>query len=398
MVALGAMIGAGVYISMGEAAGTTGGSLLIAILLGAGLATLNGLSSAQLGVYDPRAGGAYQFGRRLVSPVVGFMAGWLFLLAALTAGATYVLTFSAYLQPLIPGIPPRVVGIVLVLLALVFNVRGVQLAARANTALVFIKLAALVLFVLLALPALNLRIGLQPFIIGGIGGILQATALLFFAYSGYARPVTIAEEVRNPSANLPRAVVLALGLTTILYLLVALAGLGTLGPEGMGETDAPLRAAMEAAGSPLGATLISLGALVATSTVLITEIWGLSRLTFAMARNGDLPTIFARLTGPERVPRNAVLGAGLLLLLLISLADLRPALETSSLGLLIYYGVMNYSALRLPAQHRLYPPLVPVLGLVATLFVALSLPIQTVLGVAVVIVLGLGYYVLHQRL
>jgi APA family basic amino acid/polyamine antiporter len=324
------------------------------------------------------------------------MAGWLFLLAALAAGATYALTFTAYLEPLLPGLPPRTVGVVLVLVALALNLRGVRLAARANATLVIVKLAILVVFVLLALPTLNLG-RMQPLFIGGVSGVLQATALLFFAYSGYARPITIAEEVQEPATTLPRVVIISMALTTTLYVAVALAGLGTLGPEGMGADAAPLRAVMEAVGSPIGAALISLGALVATSTVLITEIWGLSRLGFAMARNGDLPTIFARLAGPERVPRNAVLAAGLILLLFTSLADLRPALEASSLGLLFYYGVMNISALRMPADRRLYPPIVPILGLTATVFVAFSLPIGTLLAVSAVGLVGLGYYVLRQR-
>lgn len=116
-IVLGAMIGAGVYVSMAEAAATTGATLLLAVLIAGGVATLNGLSSAELGAFDPHAGGAYQFGIRLVSPVVGFLAGWLFLRAAIAAGATFALTFIAYLEPLLPGLPPRASGIGLVLLA-----------------------------------------------------------------------------------------------------------------------------------------------------------------------------------------------------------------------------------------------------------------------------------------
>jgi len=390
-IALGAMIGAGVYVSMGEAAGTTGASLLLAVPLAAFVATLNGLSSAELGANDPRAGGAYQFGRSLVHPLVGFMAGWLFLAAALAAGATYALTFAAYLQPLLPGIPPRLVGLALVLFAIALNAIGVRPSARINLVLVGINIAVLVTFVLLALPAYDPQ-RLQPFLGGGIIGLLQATALLFFAYTGYARPVTIVEEIRNPRQTLPRAVVTALGLTTVLYLAVAWAALGVLGPAAMGDADAPLRTAMVVAGRDLGATLLSLGALIATTSVLLTEVWGLSRLAFAMARNGDLPGWLGRLSEGERIPRNAILTAGGILVLLMALLDLRPALEASSLGLLIYYGIMNLSALRLARGQRLYPPIVPVLGVTANLLVALSLPWGTLLAVAGVALVGLAYY------
>ncbi len=395
-IALGAMIGAGVYVSMAEAAGTTGGSLVLAVLLGAAVATLNGLSSAELGAYDPRAGGAYQFGRSLLAPVVGFAAGWLFLLAALAAAATYALTFGAYLQPLLPDVPVRVIGLVLVLGAVVVNMVGVRVSARANGVLVVANLAILAAFIVLALPAFDAN-RLQPFLLGDIGGLLQASALMFFAFTGYARPVTIAEEVLEPRRTLPRAVPTAIAVTAVLYLGVAFVALGAMGPEGFGEASAPLRAVMVAVGSPIGPLLLSLGALLATSAVLLTEIWGLSRLVFAMSRNGDLPAWLSCLSERERIPRNAALSIGVLLLVLMIALDLRPLLEASSLALLVYYGIMSASALRLPPEHRLYPALVPAAGIVASALVALSLPWQTLLVVSGVLIVGLGFYALRRQ-
>ncbi len=396
-VALGAMLGAGVYVSMGQAAGMTGGSLLVAVVLGAAVATLNGLSSAELGAHDPRAGGAYQFGRNLVSPAAGFVAGWLFLFAALTAGGTYALTFGAYLEALLPGVPLRVVGVALVAVAVTLNVLGVQLSGRANVVLVAINVAILLVFIGLALPAFDPR-NLQPFVLGGAGGLLQATALLFFAYTGYARPVTVAEEVRDPARTLPRAVPTAVGIVMLLYLGVAFVALGVLGPKGLEAESAPLREVMVAAGNPGGASLLAVGALLASSAVLLTEIWGLSRLAFAMGRNGDLPAWFGRLSDPGQVPRNAVLAAGTLLLLLAAFADLRPLLEASSLALLVYYWIMNLSALHLSAERRLYPVAVPAAGIVVNLVVGLSLPWQTVAAVGATAIAGLAYFALLRRL
>ena len=394
-VALGAMIGAGVYVSIGEAADATGGSLLAAVLVGAGVATLNGLSAAELGADDPHAGGANRFGRRLVSPDVVYRAGWLLLLAELTAGATFALTFAAYLGPLLPGLPPRHIGLALLLVALLLNLLGVRISARANLLLVTVSIGVLIVFVALTLPAFSVG-RLQPFLAAGLLGLLRASALMFFAYTGYARPVTVAEEVQEPASTLPRAVLTALAVTTLLYSLVALSALGALGPERMGQEEAPLRAALLEAGHPLGSTLISLGALVATSTVLITGIWGLSRLAFAMAREGDLPEWFGRLAEPEGIPRNAVLAGSVVLILLAAFLDLRPALEASSLALLAYYGIMNLSALRLPPDRRLYPSVVPAAGLVGCTLLALSLPWQTLAAVLGTLVAGLAYYALRH--
>lgn len=396
-VAIGSMVGAGVYVSMGVAAGTTGGSLLLAVLIGAVVATLNGLSAAELGADDPYAGGAYRFGRRLVAPAVGFVAGWLSLTSALTAGATFALTFAAYLEPIMPAIPPRIAGLAFLLAAVAANYLGVRLSARANAVLVVTSLGILVTFIAMALSVFDAS-HLQPFFSNGAGGLLRAGALLFFAYSGYARPVTIAEEVREPRATLPRAVTAALGITTTLYLLVALAALGALGPQHIGEEAAPLRAAMVAAGNPAGPALLSAGALVATSTVLLTEIWGVSRMAFAMAREGDLPGWLGRVSEPDRIPRNAVLTAGALLLVLAGVLDLRPALEASSLALLVYYGIMNISALRLPPHRRLYPAPIPIAGLVGCALLAFSISWPTLLVVLGIVLVGLAYYLLRLRL
>ncbi len=396
-IALGSMIGAGVYVSMGQAAGITGGSLVVAVLLGGGLATLSGLSAAELGANDPRAGGAYQFGYRLVHPLVGFLAGWLFLVAGLVAGAALALTFAAYIEPLLPGLLARALGTVIVLAATMLNMLGVRPSARVNLALVVVSVSILVVFILSALPVFTVS-RFQPFLIGGASGVLQASALLFFAYAGFARPVTIAEEVQEPQVTLPRAVPIALGISSLLYLGIAFAALGALGPERMGVEPAPLHAAMVVVGNPVGPLVLSLGALIATSTVLVTDIWGLSRLAFAMARNGDLPAWFGQISVSKRIPRNGVLAAGVVLLILSTTLDLRPALETSSLAILIYYGIMNLSALRLRRGQRLYPPVVPAIGMIATGLVAFSLPWQTLVLVIAVVILGIVYFTLRRRI
>ncbi|HEV8339021.1 MAG TPA: APC family permease [bacterium] len=395
-VAVGAMIGAGVYVSMGEAAGTTGGSLLVAVLIGAAVALLNGLSSAELAVDDPQAGGAYLFASRLISPPVGFAAGWLFLFAGLTAGATFSLTFAAYLGPLFPSLPPRVLGIALTVGGGLLNALGVRPSIRGNIILVLINGAVLLAFIGLTLPLFEAR-NLQPFLTGGTRGLAQASALLFFAYTGYARPVTIAEEVKDPSGTLPRAVAGAIAVVTLLYFGVAVAALGALGAQEFGDADAPLRVAVTSRGGA-AMLMISIGALIATSTVLLTEIWGLSRLTFAMARQGDLPRWLARLDDQKRIPRNAILVSGGLLVLLAALLDLRPALEASSLALLVYYALMNLSALRLPRDRRLYPAAVSAAGLAATVILALTMPVRTLLTLLVVIAVGMGVYTLRKRL
>ncbi len=132
------------------------------------------------------------------------------------------------------------------------------------------------------------------------------------------------------------------------------------------------------------------------ASVILMELWGLSRLAFAMSRRGDLPAALQQLA-PGNVPRNAVLATGVAILLLSATVDLRPVLEASSLALLLYYAFMNLAALRLDPRQRLYPPIVSVAGLVACLLLAITLPWTTLLAVGAAIGVGLAYFRLTRR-
>ena len=393
-VALGAIIGAGVFVVLGQAAGLAGGALPLAILLAAIVAVFNGLSAAQLGVNYPLAGGTYEFGYRLLAPIIGFAAGWLFLLQAVTAGAAFTLTFVNYLQPLAPTWPLRAVAIALATLAVLANLVGIRLLERINNLLVAIKVGALVLFVAVGLTAVSLQ--RWPPIRPSLAGLLNASALFFFAFSGFARPVTIAEEVRDPARNLPRGVLAGISISAVLYIAVASVALALVGADALAISPAPLRDALGPTGQAWAQTAISIGALVATSSVLFNEIWGVSRLAFAMARRGDLPRLLSQLS-PNGIPRWAVLILGGITILLTATLDLGPALAAASLSLLIYYGLTNLAALWLRPEQRLYPAVVSLAGLVACGVLAASLPAQALIGVGIALAAGLAYFALRHR-
>jgi len=394
-IALGAIIGAGVFVVLGEAAGIVGTALPLAVLIAAAVAFCDGLSAAELGVSYPEAGGPYEFGYVLISPVVGFTAGWIYLFANLAASTTFTLGFASYLQPLVPSLPLRPAAVALAILALAVNLVGVQQSGRVNDLLVAFKVVVLLIFIGVGLALLPVwrHTPLLPF---SLSGLPRASALIFFAYAGFARIVLIAGEVRDPTHTLPRAVIASLVISTVLYLIVAVVALGLAGPQALAGSPAPLRTALEPSNLTWAETLVSLGGLVATSDVLLTNIWGLSRLLYAMAGRGDMPSFLHRLDS-RRLPRNAVLIIGLVTIPLVATVGFGPALLASSLGQLAYYGIMNVAALRLRPIQRLYPGVISWVGLAATVGLAASLPLQSVLALAVVVAVGLVYYVLRRR-
>jgi basic amino acid/polyamine antiporter, APA family len=395
LLSLGAMIGSGVFVAFGEATQSSGAALPLAVIAAAIVAACNGLSAAELGAAYPRAGGAYEFAYRLLHPAVGFAAGSIFILAGITASATYALTFANYLQIIIP-FPPRLIGVGLVILAVIVNILGVRLSYSLNNVLVVIKIVILVAFV--AIAAVSFRpANFAPFLPADLSGLVQASALLFFAYTGYARSVTVAEEIKNPARNIPWAVGLSLTLTLALYLAVSVSAIGLAGPQILGSSPAPLAEAMSFSGAAFGPALMALGAVIATASVLLTEIWGFSRLVFAMARRGDLPGLLARMSKGGGVPYVAVLLTGVILILLTLFVDLRSLLATSSFALLIYYLVMNACALRLSPGSRLFPRAVSVAGLILSLALAFSLPLGSVAVVIAMGALAVLYHLVVRR-
>jgi len=394
-VALGAIIGAGIFVVLGVVAGLAGMAVPVGILLAAVVGILDGLSSAELGVAFPRVGGTYEFGYDLLRPWVGFAAGLLYLLGNLTGGAALSLTFAAYLEPLVPGLPTRAIAVGLATLALLVNLVGAQQSREVNNVLVVFKVGVLATFVGTGLAFADkwLPLGSLPFWPAGIPAV---AALFFFAYSGFARPVTIVEEIRNPARDLPCAIVVAMAVSTVLYVAVAVVALGLVGVGGLAGQRAPLRAALAPTGQRWALFLISVGGVVATADVLLVGIWALSRVILAMARRGDVPRALGRVNA-RGVPWVAVLAAGTVTILLTATLNFGPALSASSLSTLVYYGITNWAALTLAPGRRLYPPVVPAAGLVGTAMLVFSLPAQSIAVVAAVLALGLLYFFFWHR-
>ncbi|MDQ3885797.1 MAG: APC family permease, partial [Actinomycetota bacterium] len=309
VLGLGAMLGTGVFTALGPAAGAAGPWLLLSLLLAAVVATCNALSSADLAASHPQAGGAYVYAGARIGPWSARLAGSAFLVGKTASAAAAAGAFGAYLVPA----APTVVAVALVAVMTVINTLGVRWTAQVTWVLVTVVLLVLVLVVAVGLqPGTGARGSEPP--LAAVGppspaGILAGAGLLFFAFAGYARMATLGEEVRDPARSLRQAIPLALAIALTVYLLVALAALRALGPEVLASTTAPL--ADVVAVSPFGnlTAVVRIGAAVATVSVLLSVLVGVSRTTLAMARAGDLPTALTTI-GRRGTPWRADLAGG----------------------------------------------------------------------------------------
>ncbi len=393
VLGMGSMIGAGVFAAIGLAASAAGSGLLLALAIAAVVAYANATSSAQLAAVYPEAGGTYVYGRKRLGPFWGFVAGWGFVVGKTASLAAMALTFGAYA---FPG-QERLIGVAAVALMTAVNYAGVRKTANLARVIVTLVLAALavVIFASFATPTGSASNLADP-TSGGAGGILQAAGLLFFAFAGYARIATLGEEVIDPARTIPKAIPFALGITLLVYTTTAVAALYSVGPDVLAGASAPLVAAAEG-GISWAAPLVRVGGAVAALGVLLSLLAGVSRTSFAMARNRELPSWLATVHKDNKTPYRAEIAVGFIVALITAVADVRGAIGFSSFAVLIYYAIANASAFTQTGDDRRWPRWLQVLGMTGCAVLAFSLPIASVIGGAVVLAAGAIVWAIRHR-
>jgi basic amino acid/polyamine antiporter, APA family len=386
-IGFGAIVGAGIFVVTGVAAGIAGPAFLVGLFIAGIAATANALSSAQLAAEYPQSGGTYEYGYQVLTPWAGFTAGWLFLASKIAAAGTVGLGLGGYLAALVPGLSPRWVAVAAILLFTALNYFGIRRSSRANLAIVTVSLGSLILFVMLGAGEFRAA-NLHPFAPAGWRGVLEAAAILFFAYTGYARIATLGEEVHDPRRTIPRAVVITIVGAVALYSAVALVAVGAAGSAALAATPAPLLVAAEQTGAAWLPLIIAVGGLTAMLGVILSQVLGLSRMVFAMARRGDLPSWLALVNGGTGVPERAVLAVGAVAALVAATGTLAGVAAAASFTILIYYWIANLAAVRMPRSAKLFPDAVPIVGLVACTVLAVSLRPATILTGLVVLAVG----------
>ena len=401
LLGLGSIVGTGVYVSIGIGAGIAGTWVLASVFIAAVLATLNGLSSAQLAAAHPVSGGTYEYGYEFLSPRFGFIAGWMFVAAKSASAATAALGFAGYVSDRLGVDLQLVVAVASVVGVTAVVLRGITRSNQVNAAILIVSVGALLL---LALVSFGYGSTVSP-VRGptiGLADVLNGAAIMFVAYTGYGRVATLGEEVREPAVTIPRAIITTLGATMVLYLLVTASALHVLGPVGLAEATAETAAPLEevarwaSAGEWLP-SLVAVGAAVAMLGVLLNLVLGLSRVVLAMGRRRDVPARFGEVSADGRSPVAAVLVVAAIVIGLALVGSVRLTWTFSAFTVLVYYAITNLAALRLRPDARRFPAWQSWLGLGGCLFLALWIdPAMIATGVAVMLV-GLAWHEVARR-
>jgi APA family basic amino acid/polyamine antiporter len=302
---VGIVIGAGIYVLVGEVAREAGTGVWLSFVVSAALAAVTALTYCELAGMFPVAGVEYEWTARAFNRRAGFLAGWMMAVAYIIAAAAVALGFARYLQHFV-DLDTRVVAVALLLLLTGVIAIGIERSIWLSVGLACIQILGLVLVIVSGAP----HIGDRPLIEGAsAGGVLSGAALAFFAFIGFDDIATLSEETRDAAVVVPRALLLTLAISGGLYVLVALSAVSVVGAELLGDSERPLALVIEHDWGGRAGDIVATIALASTLNTTLLVLTAASRLLYAMARAGELPRALARLRGRGRVPVVAAMAA-----------------------------------------------------------------------------------------
>jgi len=446
---IGVCVGAGIFVLTGHAAATNAGPAIALSFLIAGVAcALAALCYAEFASTVPVAGSAYTFTYATLGELLAWIIGWDLILEFTVGAAALATSFSQYLAVVLDGtwfeIPPAIATaengfvnlpaglLVLALTAVVIG--GITLSSRLNQLVTGLKLLVVLAVVVvgaflvkvsnwvpfvppaespatargadpLHLPIVQGIFGLDPSVFG-IGGVLAAAAMVFFAFIGFDVVATTAEETRNPQRDLPRGILGALAIVTVLYMAVSLVITGMQNFRDIDPDDgAPLATAFDAAGLPFMGDLIAIGACIGLIVVSMILLMGQTRVAFAMARDGLLPQGLARTHPRFRTPYRITLITGVIVAVLAAFVPLSTLAELVNIGtlaafVLVSIGVIVLRRTRpdLPRSFKVpWVPVLPILSAVICFYLMLNLTLETWIRFLAWLVIGVVVYFAYSR-
>jgi APA family basic amino acid/polyamine antiporter len=413
-IGIGAIIGTGIFVLIGVAAGLAGPAVILSFLIAGFVALLSGLSAAELSSFITETGGSYIYTTKAFGAFPGFIVGWMKSFDYIVGASAVSLGFAAYLTYFI-GIPPVnatlvAIGTIWPLFLMLLNLKGMKEASGANNILVLLKVSALILFILVGgyfLISHGDYSNYQPFFPEGIKGMLSGAAIIFFAFIGFNTVAMVSEEVKDPERNVHRAIILSFAICTLLYIGVAIVAVGLVDWQTFSLSKAPLEYALGiATTNPLFLKYVALSALFATTSVILSSMIGASRALFSMARQGVIPRFLAKISS-QGIPSAAVILSGVVISLIVLLTNANLAWLASifNFGTLLTFFFINASLLQLrrtmPDANRQFRvplyPYTPILGLLSCVALAFFLNLNAVIASAGWISVGILSYVINQK-
>jgi basic amino acid/polyamine antiporter, APA family len=372
---VGIIIGAGIYVLLGTAAARAGAGVWLSFGLAALLCALTGLSYAELGAMYPRAGAEYEYTRQVFPEGIAFLVGWTMAVGLVVAAAAIAVGFAHYVQYFF-DVPTQAAAVPLLVGELLFALGGINRSARVTVILSVLQVLALVGVVAIGAPHVDagrLLTGATP------SGVVSGAALVFFAFIGFDEVTTLAEETVNPTKVIPRALLMALGISAVLYMAVAVAAVSVIEPAALGESNRPLADVVAHVLGGRAQTAVAVVALLTTVNTSLLALTAGSRVLYGMASHGALPPFIARVSARTGAPTGALIVIGLFAVAFATLGDLALIASVTNFAVYVVFLAVNATVLvlrrRQPNAARPFRvpgaigwvPVVPVLATAAVL-------------------------------
>ncbi|MDJ0395826.1 amino acid permease [Rhodococcus sp. G-MC3] len=426
-LSIGASLGTGIFVILGEATPKAGPAVILAFVLAALTALFSALSYAELAGSIPVSGSSYSYTYATMGEMFAWVCGWCLMLEYGVSVAAVAVGWGEYINELLQGMfgvslpaaisaSPGAGGIVnvpsilIVLLAAAMLVRGASESALVNTAMVALKIVVLLFFCVIAFTAFRAG-NLAPFAPLGAAGVTAAASQVFFAYIGFDAASTAGDEAKNPKKDLPRAIMLSLLIVTVIYCLVAVAAIGAMPWQDIAGDGAALATIVESVtSSTWPAVLLSAGAVIAIASVVLAVMYGQTRILYSMSLDGLVPPIFSKVSRKTRVPVSNIVIVGVLVSLLAGFVPLGELADATSIGALFAFALVNIAVILLRRRHpnlergfktALFP-LFPILGVGFCILLLAGLGSSTWMAFLVWMALGMvvyfGYGIRHSGL
>ena len=409
MYGVGLTLGAGIYVLIGEAAGFAGNSMWISFLLGSIVAIFAGLSYSELTALFPKAAAEYTFVKNAFkNNFFAFIIGWLTAITSMIVAATVALGFAGYFTQFVK-LPITVIAIILIGILSLVNFIGIKESSWANTVFAIITAGGLMLIIFLGFstePIESINYVETP---NGITGIILAFVLIFFAFIGFEDMANVAEEVRKPHKTIPRAIILSIIITGVIYILVSMSIVRILNWEELASSSAPLAdAAHNILGVNGGLTLSAVALFATASTVLITLVAG-ARILYGMAKSNSLPQFLGKVHSKTKTPWIAVIGILITSVGFAFVGDIVIIANITVFAVVITFAVINLAVIvlryteselerpfRVPINIGKFP-ILPLFGFGTTVYMAMQFETEILLVGLAIIAIGTIFYVIFTK-
>ncbi|AYV26687.1 amino acid permease [Streptomyces sp. CJ_13] len=420
MISIGATLGTGIFVVLGTATPKAGPAVTISFILAGLTALFSALSYAELAGSVPVSGSSYSYAYATMGELIAWICGWCLVLEYAVSVAAVAVGWGQYLNELLDGtigvtVPEAVSAplgeggfinlpaLVVVLLSMVFLMRGAKESATVNSIMVGVKIVTLLLFI--GIGVMGIKSGnYTPLAPLGVTGISAAASTLFFSYIGFDAASTAGEEAKNPKKDLPRAIMLSLAIVTALYVLVAFVAVGAMPWKDFEGTEAALAQIMtDVTGNSVWGVVLAAGAVIAIFSVVFAVLYGQTRILFAMSRDGLVPKVFAKVDEKTGAPRTNVVIVSLFCGTLAAFIPLGKLADATSIGTLFAFGLVNVAVIILrrtrPDMPRTFKvalfPVTPILGAIACAYMMFELDSATWMVFGGWMIVGLVFYFLY---